>query len=420
MRSSLRQVLLRSATGLDLNFAGGVFSLNNTRTDTPAAIPGWSFSRTDTNGTATALDLAGNVIQFATGVPRITNRGILVEEARTNLFERSYEFDNAYWSKTNLTVTTGLTAPDGTATAQRLQATTTAATNCVRAVTVNATSATYSIFAKKGSGATDANLFTLRNTTTATILISGTINYDTGVWTYNTGSTGVTVTPLADGWYRIAITATSGITSGNSIQGYVCYLGNTETAGENAIVWGAQLELGAFATSPIITTGAAGTRDGETVSLGTAALPPEGTIILTYVVQPTAVGTAARTYGFNLTDAGNSRFSLRIGDSGLATTPVAIMGDGAALTTLTGSSLTPGTTAKVAVSYSSLSAQFAMAVNGSDQTGARQAVAATLALTFRLGSIGTPGTNAINSPIARAQIIPRFLSAAERIALTAP
>jgi hypothetical protein len=88
MRPSLRQVLFRSA-GLDLNFAGGVFSLNNTRTSNPANIPGWSFSRTDTDGTATALDLAGNVIQFATGVPRITNRGILVEEARTNVQLRS-------------------------------------------------------------------------------------------------------------------------------------------------------------------------------------------------------------------------------------------------------------------------------------------------------------------------------------------
>jgi hypothetical protein len=444
--------LFRSA-GLDLNFAGGVFSLNNTRTDSPANIPGWSFSRTDT-GIATALDLAGNVIQFpsrtnrllysqeldnaawtkvlgvtvsanadtapdgsttadlvtftttngnrieqdsgvaavdgvtwtgsiwlkgsgtisiatstttgvggsteptitltstwtrytatvtlaggATGnvrfmiiwrtgrtatevttwgaqletgstatayiptttaavtvvLPRITNRGILVEEARTNLFERSYEFDNAYWSKTNVTVTAGLTAPDGTATAQRLQATTTAGTNCVRAVTVNATSATYSIFAKKGSGATDANLFALRNSTTATILVAGSINYDTGVWTYSTGSTGVTVTTLANGWYWIAMSATSGITSGNSIQGYVFFLGGTETAGENALAWGAQMEAGAFATSPIITTGAAGTRGADLPSIANSAIPSfPFTLLADYGVTGTAQAALGR------------------------------------------------------------------------------------------------------------------------------
>ena len=424
MRAALRAVLLRGAsTGLDLNFAGGVFSLNNLNTSNPANIPGWSFSRTDTNGTATALDLAGNVIQFATGVPRITNRGILVEEARTNLLERSTAFDNAYWSKARATITANTTvAPDGTTTANSLVEDTTSNSHPVfRTVgsLANATAYTWSVFVAP-LGRTSCNL-AASNTAfgtpgNATFSLSG-----AGSVSASSGCTAV-IQAVAGGFYRCSITLTT-VSAGNGdvyvqpFNGGTSYLGNGAAA---LAIWGAQLELGAFATSPIITTGAAGTRDGEVVSLGTAALPPEGTIILTYVVQPTAVGTAARTYGFHLTDAGNSRFSLRIGDSGLATTPVAIVGDGAALTTLTGSSLTPGTTAKVAVSYSSLSAQFAMAVNGSDQTGARQAVAATLALTFRLGSIGTPGTNAINSPIARAQIIPRFLTAAERIALTAP
>ena len=590
MRPSLRQVLFRSAAGLDLNFAGGAFSLNNTRTDTPAAIPGWSFSRTDTNGTATALDLAGNVIQFpsrtnlvlrsqqigdgvswalaangaaalpvvtlnggvapdgsltasrlqlntvgstisdrsrvvqgltvvnstvyassiwlkafdagnvgktvrvandgigidqtvtltadwvrvtATGtssstsanflietrgtittttadvlvwgaqletgstatayiptttaavtvvLPRITNRGILVEEARTNVVTLS----NTAGTGTGITTTNSLAgAPDGTATAGRMEksnATTPVFGVNASSITVVAlTSYTFQRWFKYDGFDTTVSLETSSALSwglaaNAIALFNVAVGGVTASTTTNCTST---VTARANGWFQCTMTFTSGaaITSPTNPSILTRLTG---ASGVSVLCWGLQVEAGAFATSPIITTGAAGTRDGEVVSLGTAALPPEGTIILTYVVQPTAVGTAARTYGFNLTDAGNSRFSLRIGDSGLATTPVAIIGDGAALTTLTGSSLTPGTTAKVAVSYSSLSAQFAMAVNGSDQTGARQAVAATLALTFRLGSIGTPGTNAINSPIARAQIIPRFLSAAERIALTAP
>jgi len=415
MRPSLRQVLFRSA-GLDLNFAGGVFSLNNTRTDSPANIPGWSFSRTDTNGTATALDLAGNVIQFATGVPRITNRGILVEEARTNVLLRSNEFDNASWTATNSTVTANAgSAPDGTTTADKIIATVASAQHRVDQTAVNsAGTACFSVFLK----AAEYSFATIRIGSSGGIVDLS----DGSVSGVSVGYT-MTATAFPNGWYRCALVGSAALNdivriNVQNATGFALSFAGDGTSG--ILAWGAQLELGAFATSPIITTGSTGTRDGEVVSLGTAALPPEGTIVLTYVVQPTAVGTAARTYGFNLTDAGNSRFSLRIGDIGSATTPVAIIGDGTALTTLTASSLTPGTTAKVAVSYSSLSAQFAMAVNGSDQTGARQAVAATLALTFRLGSIGTPGTNAINSPISRAQIIPRFLTAAERIALTAP
>jgi len=48
--------------------------------------PGWSFTRATVG---TADDLAGNIIQFASGELRRTNRGVLVEDARTNLFLNS-------------------------------------------------------------------------------------------------------------------------------------------------------------------------------------------------------------------------------------------------------------------------------------------------------------------------------------------
>lgn len=48
--------------------------------------PGWSFARASVG---TAEDLAGNIIQFASGEVRRTNRGVLIEDARTNLFLNS-------------------------------------------------------------------------------------------------------------------------------------------------------------------------------------------------------------------------------------------------------------------------------------------------------------------------------------------
>ena len=48
--------------------------------------PGWSFARATVG---TADDLAGNIVQFASGEIRRTDSGILVEDARTNLFLNS-------------------------------------------------------------------------------------------------------------------------------------------------------------------------------------------------------------------------------------------------------------------------------------------------------------------------------------------
>ncbi len=413
MRPSLRQVLFRSA-GLDLNFAGGVFSLNNTRTDSPANIPGWTFSRTDTNGTATALDLAGNVIQFATGVPRITNRGILVEESRTNVLLRSNEFDNASWTATNSTVTANAgSAPDGTTTADKIIATVASAQHRVDQTAVNsAGTACFSVFLK----AAEYSFATIRIGA-----FGGIVDLSNGsVSGVSVGYT-MTATAFPNGWYRCVLTGVALLNDTVRINvqnatGFALSFAGDGTSG--ILAWGAQFELGAFATSPIITTGAAGTRNGDQPAAGTSVLPPEGTIVLTYTVPPTAAGAAERLYGWRTEDSGNSRLALRIGDAGNNTAPAMVIGDGAAVSTLTGSNLTPGTTAKVACSYSTLSAQAALCVNGTDQTVARQTASSMLSTLFQIGQ--SSGDFSASSPLLRLQIIPRFLTAAERIALTAP
>lgn len=170
---------------------------------------------------------------------------------RRNLLTYSSDWTNAIWVKSNVTVTAAATtSPDGTANAQKLEATTTAATQInSTTITVAATSATYSIYVKQGTGGTTANSFLLRNNTTSTNLVGGTLNYSTGVWTYTTGSAGVTVSNAGNGWWRLQISASTGITSGNTLICYTGFVSTSSTAGDFLYAYGAQLETGSTATA---------------------------------------------------------------------------------------------------------------------------------------------------------------------------
>jgi hypothetical protein len=209
---------------------------------------------------------------------------------QTNLFTYSQDFSNAFWQPTNITVTnSATTAPDGTNTAQSIAATAAVSTLLVSAATtVSATSATYSIYVKQGSGANLAN-------TTATNLLGGTINYSTGVFTYSVGSTGVTVQNAGNGWWRIVLSVTSGITAGDGLRGYIGFTGGTETAGTFLYAWGAQLVQGSVPGDYQVTTSAAaavqysdpnGTRTADKLVEDTAAAVHWAGQAVTTVVAP--------------------------------------------------------------------------------------------------------------------------------------
>jgi hypothetical protein len=188
---------------------------------------------------------------------------LLIEEQRTNLLTYSSDFSNAVWVKSaDVTVSAGVTAPDGGA-SQQFTVTASTTIGIRQEVAVAATSATYTIYAKQGSGATDLNKFILRNTTTATNLVNISIDYSTGVVTGDGGS----ATSAGNGWWRIQLAAATGITSGNLIRVFAGGVGGSETAGEFAYFWGAQLEAGAFATSYIPSVASQVTRAADSASM---------------------------------------------------------------------------------------------------------------------------------------------------------
>jgi hypothetical protein len=204
--------------------------------------------------------------------------GLLVEEARTNLSLRSQELDNAAWTKTASSITANaVAAPDGTTTAGKLvEDSSTGSHNIIEAATITYTSGvayTFSFFVKKAERQTVQILMHPNP-------FPGTVAQRTAVFNSNTGAfvsigsayTGSSVTALPDSWYRVSVSSTADATSTGNFAVTLCSddTGTTSYTGDGTsgiLLWGAQLEAGAFATSYIPTTTATVTRAADVASI---------------------------------------------------------------------------------------------------------------------------------------------------------
>lgn len=188
-------------------------------------------------------------------------RGLLIEEARTNLLLYSEQFDNAVWTKgVGLVVTADTTvAPNGATTGDTVTAD--SSISIYQGVTsVIGTAYTQSMYIKAGGGNPATSLL-FRDDTGAGRNI--TVNPATGVVTSPSGtliSSGST--SFGNGWYRI----------------YMSYLADTTTVrglirpssaglAQTFFVWGAQTEIGAFSTSYIPTATATATRPRDIATM---------------------------------------------------------------------------------------------------------------------------------------------------------
>jgi hypothetical protein len=235
------------------------------------------------------------------------------------------------------------------------------------------------------------------------------------------GSTGVVITNAGNGWWRISMTATTGITSGDLILLYVGWSGGVQVAGDFFYAYGAQLEAGAFATSYIPTTTSQLTRSADVAIVYTLAPwfnNQAGTVYAEFDSFGPTASVFAEAALIAIYPGGNDGF-VSMGIDNIAT-PTTFGGTYLGSATFQASfAVTNGTwytVNKIANSYKLN--DFAFSSNGAaavvDTSGSLPTLTATHALV--IGSFGA--SRFINGHIRRISYYPRRLSNTELQTLT--
>jgi hypothetical protein len=249
-----------------------------------------------TEGTATSASVAVWGAQFVEGtvakdyqltetrlnIPRVDFSlggcpNLLLEPQRTNVLQRSEEFNDAYWGKQSGATVVANTAvsPSGIQNADTVNLVSGSTISRIERVAISILANTYytvSIYLKNislTSGQTfqirlETSGFDLRGTIdlfnkTNTVSITGTT-----VTGYVSGTQSASITELSNGWVRCNITVQSGTIAVGTGTFYI--ITNVD-ANRSFYAWGAQFELGAYPTTYIPTSSASVTRNADSFAL---------------------------------------------------------------------------------------------------------------------------------------------------------
>lgn len=352
------------------------------------AASGWTFARA-----SEAACVAGGSLAFLPAhsiridEEPLTGKalGILLEGARTNLASWTQAFDNAYWNKTTQGTTISAdatTAPDGTATADKILETTGNLWHAVyRSQTLTA-SVPYaiSVYLKAGERSW-----------------AGPYHYDAstdrGSW-FNL-STGAISTSgvgtkrnqaLSNGWYRCIVTRTPSNAIGrfgvkvSNAQDAAGYVG---VATSGVYGWGMQVEQAAFESSPIReTAGGSASRAADSL---TRAIAQPSRLARVFRVR-TAIGTAGNQTIWSVGDAADG-VVLRRGSNGHIFLTVA--SGGATVADIDAGGVGTAAIHRVAVMLDGATARICL--NAGDVLSAAAAIPTLTTLTERLGSSAVAG-----------------------------
>jgi hypothetical protein len=274
-------------TSINTNMNYGILK-SNTQSSKAFKVTGYQleFGTTATDYFPTTTRLNMPRIDYTNG----SCPSLLVEPQRTNIILNSQNFAAVSWTPvaTTITANAGI-SPDGTNNANKFIPSTLATSHYIAQLFTSSTSGSISIYAK-ADGYNNITLLT-SNTNVNYNLSTGTVQAVGGV---GTGA----IQSVGNGWYRcilykVLTTETLYISCGsNTNAGFFNGSGNG-TSG--VLIWGAQVEVGAYPTSYIPTVASTVTRNADVISkTGISSLigQTEGTIFIDFNVNNLTSQTA--------------------------------------------------------------------------------------------------------------------------------
>jgi hypothetical protein len=196
-----------------------------------------------TNYIPVLLTAGGNQARFDHNPTTGESLGLLIEEQRTNLLTYSEQFNTGSWVASGSTIYSNYAiAPDANLTADRLYMANNSQTPYQLFNFANGVTYTFSCYVKRTWSTNQ--VFRLAKFQTAQALSSD-------------------FTATSD-WQRFTFTI---VGNGDALSSSVYFSVGSSGASADILIWGAQLEVGSFATSYIATTSASATRTADVASM---------------------------------------------------------------------------------------------------------------------------------------------------------
>jgi len=388
--------------------------------------------------TATYFDEDGILQSALAGVPRIdfnpstlVCNGLLIEDQRTNSILQSEDFSTTWSITGTASISTNVTSsPAGTITADKFilgNTITSGSAAFFQSVTKAATATTYttSVFVKAAEF--NSLRLILRDTATAGNNVEAYFNAATGAIAFGPTANGTftgasaTISAVGNGWYRVTLTGTTSTETSVNVRMLV-YQNGTGTATGNGsdgiLIWGAQLEAGAFPTSYIPTTTTALTRNADVASMTGTNFSSwynasEGTLYAEGFVY-TAPANTVNPCLFSIDDnTGSNRIQLyRANGNGNPNAGLAVVNGGTIQALITAGN-TQFQNGKIAGAYKVN--DFAASVNGATPvTDSSGTVPVVTQMQIGIG----PALANVNGTIRRLAYYPTRLANAQLVALT--